>query len=89
MRFGVSPQEISLLAAQAQVTADALYHQTGDPDSRLVLVQGADGMWSTQTVANQRLMQQGYSQNKTMMEYVLYGALALGGVYGLYYLFKR
>jgi hypothetical protein len=85
-----TPQNISRINAQMKIEADVLYRQTGDPDDRLVLVTNADGTYTTQTVRNQRLMQEGYSQNKTTMEHV-FGIAAAVGVAGVlyYFVFKR
>lgn len=92
MMFGSSPQEqaISLAAAQAAVVADSLYSQTRDPDDRLVIVMNSDGLWSTQTVRNQRLLEQSYSQSKGQT--IGFVGAAVAGVVGLgvlYFVFKR
>lgn len=89
MRFGLSPADVSLVAAQALVTAQALFMQTGDPLDRLVLVQNADGTWATQTVRNQQLLAQA-GVNNTMATIGIGTAAAVLAVgVGLYFLLKK
>ncbi len=75
----MTPQQQSLLAAQAALAADSLFNSSGDPLDRLVLVQSADGYWSTQTLRNQQLM--AGAQQQTTVLYVGGAILALGAVW--------
>lgn len=81
MRFGASPTEVSRLNAEAAIAADTLFNQTGDPMNRLVLVVTPDGYYATETMRNKAMREQSYSQKKTVVEYALWGAGALGAVW--------
>lgn len=90
MMFGATQQQIdaSLVAAQARISADTLFNQTGDINNQLVLTRDGEGLYTTQTRANQMLAQTTYSENKDRTTYLIVGGV-VAGLVGLVWFFGR
>lgn len=94
MRRGIhtlyDPRITTRIKAEADIAADLLFHQTGDPLNHLVLVVLPDGTYATETIRNKQLRESSYSGSKTLLETVLWGAGGLGVAYLAYrFLFRR